>query len=118
MTTVRCTCKQAITILPLYSNVINDRLSSVFGVGLHIKMAAAVYIFALFLFLPLAKMKSVDDYLQSVLQSIDKLIDFYQSDFQDLNVDGLFGLRVLEGNIVIYFRDIWNRHKFSGKTTF
>lgn len=68
-------------------------------------MAAVVYVFALFLFLPLAKMKNVDDYLSAVLKSIDKLIDFYEIDYRNLNVDGLFGLRVLEGKNVTQFRD-------------
>lgn len=72
-------------------------------------MAAVVYVFALFLFLPLAKMKNVDDYLSAVLRSIDKLIDFYEIDYHSLNVDGLFGLRVLEGKNVTEFRDPGNK---------
>ena len=51
----------------------------------------------LFLFLPLAKQDNIDKDLQSVLQAVEKIIDFYERDYKNLNVDGLYGLRVLEG---------------------
>ncbi|XP_060574645.1 uncharacterized protein LOC132732272 [Ruditapes philippinarum] len=53
----------------------------------------------LFLFLPLAKQDNIDKDLQSVLQAVEKIIDFYERDYKNLNVDGLYGLRVLEGHL-------------------
>jgi len=60
-------------------------------------MAASVVFVVLFLFLPLSKPDIIDTRLQSVLQSVEKIVKFYQKDYKKLNVDGLFGLRVLEG---------------------
>jgi len=60
-------------------------------------MAASVVFVVLFLFLPLSKPDIIDSRLQSVLQSVEKIVKFYQKDYKKLNVDGLFGLRVLEG---------------------
>ncbi|XP_052768028.1 uncharacterized protein LOC128208506 [Mya arenaria] len=62
-------------------------------------MAAAAIVITLFLFLPLSKLENTDDYLSSVLQSIEKVVKFYQKDYRKLNVDGLFGLRVVEGHM-------------------
>lgn len=37
--------------------------------------------------------------LEDVVSAIEKGIDFYASSYKDMNIDGIFGLRVLEGLI-------------------
>lgn len=41
--------------------------------------------------------KSSRDDLQAVLTALDKLVTYYQKNYKYLNLDGLFGLRVIEG---------------------
>ncbi|KAL4237389.1 hypothetical protein ACF0H5_002107 [Mactra antiquata] len=63
-------------------------------------MAAELFsVLALFLFLPLAKQDSIHDARNNVLQAIEGIVDFFDADYQNLNIDGLYGLRVLEGHL-------------------
>ena len=66
---------------------------------------AGLILFCLFLFIPLSKQHAIQDSLDKVVSSLGSIIDFFQHDYKNLNVDGLFGLRILEGRIVMRFRD-------------
>ncbi|XP_052270218.1 UPF0764 protein C16orf89 homolog isoform X2 [Dreissena polymorpha] len=67
---------------------------------------ASFVIFLVFIFcLPIVYLDNVDDYLKAVLHSVDKIVNFYQSDYKNLNVDGLFGVRVLEGHLAAIIKD-------------
>lgn len=41
--------------------------------------------------------------LISTLNALHGLLQFYAADFDELNVDGLFGLRIIEGNLRLNF---------------
>lgn len=45
----------------------------------------------------------MDKDLHSVLKAVGNIIEFYQRDYKNLNIDGLFGLRVLEGKLCNMF---------------
>lgn len=81
----------------VYSNILHSEVFSLYPRS-NRKMAAELSIIALFLFLPLAKLDNIDEARRNVLQAVSDIVDFYALDYQNLNVDGLFGLRVVEGN--------------------
>ena len=43
--------------------------------------------------------KTYMNYLDKVLIALEKVIRFFAEDYQDVNLDGVFGLRVAEGKI-------------------
>lgn len=54
---------------------------------------------------------SGDDLFGKVLYNLEKQIDFFASDYSDINVDGLFGLRMAQGTLwnchAIYDTSVW-----------
>lgn len=60
-------------------------------------MAVIAVFTVIFLFIPLAKQEKTQASLTAVLDTIKKLVNFYKEEFKNINVDGLYGLRVLEG---------------------
>ncbi|KAJ8309285.1 hypothetical protein KUTeg_014159 [Tegillarca granosa] len=42
---------------------------------------------------------SGSDLLQTVIGALEKMVHYYKENYMDLNIDGLFGLRVLEGHM-------------------
>ena len=60
-------------------------------------MAVVIWAFLLNLFLLSKTSISSPIYLERVIKAVDRMIVYYKNNFQDLNVDGLFGLRVIEG---------------------
>ncbi|XP_063429384.1 uncharacterized protein LOC134712135 [Mytilus trossulus] len=62
-------------------------------------MAVVVWIFLLN-FLLLSKCAFLSPlYIDTVIGAVDNMIEYYKNNYQDLNVDGLFGLRVIEGHL-------------------
>lgn len=59
-------------------------------------MAAATGILLL-LIIPVVTSQSSSNLLQNVLGALEKMVHYYKENYMDLNIDGLFGLRVLEG---------------------
>lgn len=60
-------------------------------------MAVVVWIFLLN-FLLLSKCAFLSPlYIDTVIGAVDNMIEYYKNNYKDLNVDGLFGLRVIEG---------------------
>ena len=41
-----------------------------------------------------------DNLLQTLLSTLEKLVNFYQNSYKGMNLDGIFGLRTLEGGSV------------------
>lgn len=39
-------------------------------------------------------------HLDNTLTAIEKLVDYYEKNFPTLNLDGIYGLRVLEGKLI------------------
>lgn len=65
-------------------------------------MAAASQMFFLSLFTLLAlRYGDAKTPLISVIEALEKLVVFYKNSYQDFNVDGLFGLRVVEGKFCV-----------------
>ena len=61
----------------------------------------AVIVFTvIFLFIPLAKQEKTDHSLAAVLNTVKKLTNFYKQEYKHVNIDGLFGLRVIEGYLI------------------
>lgn len=61
---------------------------------------AALWKMVLFAAISFAVSVPVDKRLQALtdtLSAIERLVRYYKSIFRELNIDGLFGLRVLEG---------------------
>lgn len=48
--------------------------------------------------------------LQDVLFATEKVLDFFAEDFSDINVDGLFGIRLAEGSIHGAIKECYNGH--------
>ncbi|KAJ8308493.1 hypothetical protein KUTeg_013367 [Tegillarca granosa] len=61
-------------------------------------MAAATGILLLLIF-PVVTPDSSSDLLQTVIGALEKMVHYYKENYMDLNIDGLFGLRVLEGHM-------------------
>ena len=67
-------------------------------------MAAAVAVIVLLpLFFASAGCRTQDVHaiLLKVVDAIEKLIKFYRTSYQNLNLDGLFGLKVIEGTAAL-----------------
>ena len=61
----------------------------------------AVIVFTvIFLFIPLAKQEKTDHSLAAVLNTVKRLTNFYKQEYKHVNIDGLFGLRVIEGYLI------------------
>lgn len=60
-------------------------------------MAVIVWIFLLNFLLLSKTTFSSHVHLDRVLSAVEKMIEYYKKNYRDLNVDGLFGLRVIEG---------------------
>ena len=60
-------------------------------------MAVIVVFTVIFLFIPLAKQDKTQHSLAAVLNTVKKLTSFYKHGYKNVNVDGLYGVRVLEG---------------------
>lgn len=37
---------------------------------------------------------------QEVISSLNRVLDFYRREFKSINLDGIFGLRVAQGNVI------------------
>ena len=49
--------------------------------------------------------KSYVNYADRVLNALEKVVGFFAQSYQDINLDGVFGLRVAEGKLS--FPDVW-----------
>ena len=65
-------------------------------------MAVIVVFTVIFLFIPLAKLDKTQYSLTDVISTIKKLVSFYKAEYQNINIDGLYGLRVLEGTSISF----------------
>ncbi|KAL3874638.1 hypothetical protein ACJMK2_037622 [Sinanodonta woodiana] len=61
-------------------------------------MAVCTVICLIVIFLPLSKQNDIDIAIQSVLSAVESLVNYYTNNYKNLNIDGLYGLRVLEGH--------------------
>ena len=64
------------------------------------KMAAAVAVIVLLSLSFSARPGCAQDtnaMLSKVVEAIEKLINFYKASFQNMNLDGIYGLKVIEG---------------------
>ncbi|XP_067682057.1 uncharacterized protein [Haliotis asinina] len=69
-------------------------------------MAAASQMFLLSLFMLLTlRYGDTKTPLISVIEALEKLVLFYKNSYQDFNVDGLFGLRVVEGQVQLLLNE-------------
>ncbi|XP_071081492.1 uncharacterized protein [Haliotis cracherodii] len=69
-------------------------------------MAAASQMFFLSLFTLLTlRYGDAKTPLISVIEALEKLVVFYKNSYQDFNVDGLFGLRVVEGQVQLLLNE-------------
>lgn len=45
---------------------------------------------------------------EEVISALDRVLDFYERDYKSINLDGIFGLRVAQGELNIdQISDIW-----------
>ena len=45
---------------------------------------------------------------EEVISALDRVLDFYERDHKSINLDGIFGLRVAQGELNIdQISDIW-----------
>ena len=59
-----------------------------------------VFLLPLFIF-PVLRCDDSSASLKSVIDAIEMLISYYKSNYMEFNVDGLFGLRAVEGKAII-----------------
>lgn len=62
-----------------------------------LKMAAAKAVVFLFVFSSVCYCHDNSALLHKVMEAVEKLLGFYEANYQFLNLDGLYGLKVLEG---------------------
>lgn len=45
-----------------------------------------------------------EDLKEEVISSLNRVLDFFKRDYRSINLDGIFGLRVAQGNLrYVYF---------------
>ncbi|XP_069116087.1 uncharacterized protein [Argopecten irradians] len=64
---------------------------------------SAVGLFILLLRCSLSEDRLV--YIGKVVDALEKVVNYYKLNYEDLNVDGLFGLRVVEGHLNLLLRE-------------
>ena len=67
-------------------------------------MAVIIVLTVIFLFIPLAKQDETQNSLTDVIKTIKRLVDFYKTEYRNINVDSLYGLRVLEGTSIDFLK--------------
>ncbi|XP_013392359.1 uncharacterized protein LOC106160335 isoform X1 [Lingula anatina] len=60
----------------------------------------------LFIFMFLRLTLSVDPLFDELLSGIEKAVSYYQTSYKEMNLDGIFGLRVVEGQIALLIDEI------------
>lgn len=68
-------------------------------VGFRIKLCSRLITFLLVLYFgsALPNQRSNDDLTQEVLSSMIRVLSFFKRDYKSINLDGIFGLRVAQG---------------------
>ncbi|KAK3608649.1 hypothetical protein CHS0354_042657 [Potamilus streckersoni] len=74
-------------------------------------MAVGTVICLIVIFLPLSKQNDIDSAIHSVLSAVESLVNYYTNNYQNLNIDGLYGLRVLEGHFEAIINGSNGRYK-------
>ncbi|XP_050407138.1 myb-like protein D [Patella vulgata] len=70
--------------------------------------ATKVLLFLSLFMLPLLQCENSNSPLKRVIYSLETLIGFYRENYRDLNLDGLFGLRALEGHLQLILAEHQN----------
>lgn len=69
-------------------------------VGFRIKLCSRLITFLLVLYFGSAlpdNQRSNDDLTQEVVSSMNRVLNFFKRDYKSINLDGIFGLRVAQG---------------------